>query len=162
MKKIIFGFFTFALIALVSCGGNKENAAEKDAEMLTAEEGVDVVTDNITDNSQFKIVDNILYSENLPIVVDFYADWCNPCKAYSPTFHEVAGKFANTAVFVSINVDEYPDIAAAYNVTSIPTTAFILTGGATMGTEEGILSADRLETLINQLIATNAGANMEL
>lgn len=162
MKKIIFGFWAFALLTFMSCGGNKENAVEKDAEILTAEEGIDMVTDNITDNSQFKIVDNIFYSENLPIVVDFYADWCNPCKAYSPTFHDIASKFANTAVFVSLNIEEYPDIASAYKVTTIPTTAFILTGGATMGTEEGVLSADRLETLINQLIATNAGANMEL
>ena len=55
-----------------------------------------------------------------PVLVDFYADWCGPCKMLSPVVDEIAGEVSGCKV-VKLNVDEAPNVAARYNVMSIPT-----------------------------------------
>ena len=57
---------------------------------------------------------------NKPVLVDFYADWCGPCKMLSPVVDEIAGEVSGCKV-VKLNVDEAPNVAARYNVMSIPT-----------------------------------------
>lgn len=146
-----------------SAGADSARAANPEEEVAVNEEGRrDALPESTLDNPQFEIKDHVIISKNLPVVVDFYADWCGPCKKYSPVFKSVAQKYEGKAIFVSINTDEYPELAAAYQVRAIPTTAFIYTGGATLGTLQGILSAEELEMYVNQLIATNEGASMEL
>ena len=54
------------------------------------------------------------------VLVDFYADWCGPCKMLSPVVDEIAGEVSSCKV-VKLNVDEAPNVAARYNVMSIPT-----------------------------------------
>lgn len=54
-------------------------------------------------------------------VVDFYTDWCSPCKMLSPIFQEIETSFDNVASFMKINIDKHMDIAQEYKVTSIPT-----------------------------------------
>lgn len=54
------------------------------------------------------------------VLVDFYADWCGPCKMLSPVVDEIAGEITGCKV-VKLNVDEAPNLAARYNVMSIPT-----------------------------------------
>ena len=61
----------------------------------------------------------VLHS-NKPVLVDFYADWCGPCKMLSPVVDEIAGEVSGCKV-VKPNVDEAPNVAARYNVMSIPT-----------------------------------------
>ena len=56
-----------------------------------------------------------------PVLVDFYADWCGPCKMMSPTIDEVANEMAGKASVYKVNVDDCPDIAQRYGVMSIPT-----------------------------------------
>ena len=62
----------------------------------------------------------VLKSEK-PVLVDFYADWCGPCKMMSPIIEELATELDGKAKVGKINVDENPDIAVEYNVMSIPT-----------------------------------------
>ena len=62
----------------------------------------------------------VLKSEK-PVLVDFYADWCGPCKMMSPIIEELAAELDGKAKVGKINVDENPDIAVEYNVMSIPT-----------------------------------------
>ena len=55
------------------------------------------------------------------VFVDFYADWCGPCRAVSPIVEELSEEYEGKMKFVKVNVDEAPDVAAKYGIMSIPT-----------------------------------------
>lgn len=150
-----------AVLALVSCGGGNTNADNADP-ALAAQEIKVAQHDADLSNPPFRVEDGIIISDNLPVVVDFYADWCGPCKQYEPIFNAVAEKYAGLAVFTRINVDNYPEIAQRYQVSSIPTTVFIQTGGGVLGKQTGLISQTTLESYVNQLVAIAAGNNTEL
>ena len=60
------------------------------------------------------------YKGNKPAIIDLYADWCGPCKMLSPVLHEIAEENADTVKVVKINVDEQPQLAGRFQVSSIP------------------------------------------
>lgn len=64
----------------------------------------------------------------IPVLVDFYADWCGPCKMMSPVIDEVSKEYEGRLKVGKINVDESPDTAGKYRVMSIPTLLFIKNG----------------------------------
>lgn len=72
----------------------------------------------------------VLESER-PTLVDFYADWCGPCRAMSPVVDELAHDLDGQANVVKVNVDESPALASDYAVQSIPTFIVVRDGGAT-------------------------------
>lgn len=162
-KKLFLGFLAFTLLLTAGCANSRAEAAD---EAVAAGEdpmdGVAAAVDPAGDKAPFEIRDNMIFNENVPVVVDFYADWCGPCKQYAPVFHAVADKYAEAACFVSLNADEYPDLCKTYGISSIPTTLFLLPGGEPMGKETGVLTESTLEMYVNQLVATSAGVDMEL
>ncbi len=62
-----------------------------------------------------------VYQAGMPVLVDFYADWCGPCKAMSPVIEALANEYEGRAKVVKLNVDESQDVAIQYGVMSIPT-----------------------------------------
>lgn len=56
-----------------------------------------------------------------PVLVDFFATWCGPCKMLAPTIDELASELAGTATVVKVDIDQSPDVAARYGVMSVPT-----------------------------------------
>lgn len=64
-----------------------------------------------------------------PVIVDFYTDWCGPCKRYAPNFEYVKSQYGSRATFIRINIDNHPDIAKVYGIYSIPTTTVIYDHG---------------------------------
>ncbi len=65
--------------------------------------------------------DETVNAADAPVVVDFWAEWCGPCKKIAPILEELAGELGENAVIAKLNVDDNPDIAMRYNVMSIPT-----------------------------------------
>lgn len=66
--------------------------------------------------------------DNKVVVVDFWAQWCGPCKSFGPIFEEVAKEEEGLAKFVKVDVDKNNKVAALYNIRSIPTVLFIKDG----------------------------------
>jgi len=92
----------------------------------------------------------VLKSE-LPVVVDFYAEWCGPCQKLTPVFDELSKELANKFKLVKVNIDEQRDLAINYNVSSIPTILFIK-NGEVKGKETGYMSKEDLKAKINELL----------
>lgn len=64
-----------------------------------------------------------------PLIIDFNATWCGPCRMFTPVFDEVANKYAGKVDFISIDTDKYPQTAQAFAIQAIPTIVFILPDG---------------------------------
>ncbi len=58
---------------------------------------------------------------DIPVIVDFWAEWCMPCKIIAPIFEELAKEYAGKMKFVKVNVDESPELASSFGITGIPT-----------------------------------------
>ena len=80
---------------------------------------------------------------DVPTLVDFYADWCGPCRAMGPVVDEVADDVAGQANVVKVNIDSAPELASRYGVQSIPT-FLVVRGGEATGKLVGVQSKDAL------------------
>jgi len=89
-----------------------------------------------------------------PVFLDFWADWCGPCKMLGPTFERLADKYGDQVTFAKVNVDELPDIANKYSIRSIPT-LILLEGGNVVEKMVGL----RSEQEIAQLLSRYANGN---
>ena len=65
--------------------------------------------------------DELLKTNPLPILVDFWAEWCGPCKTLTPTIEQIVADFKGKLTVVKVNVDDKPQLAAAYGIQGIPT-----------------------------------------
>lgn len=81
----------------------------------------------ITISSQTEFADKVLKADQ-PVLVDFWASWCGPCKMVAPEVEAVAEAYAGKAVVAKVNVDEQPELAGKYKVMSIPTLLVIKSG----------------------------------
>lgn len=87
-----------------------------------------------------------------PIVIDFGATWCGPCRNYSPIFHDVARKYYGKADFYRVDIDENMDWCRAWNISSVPTTVIVINRAEELFVRSGILSAKDLSKLIDKAI----------
>ena len=98
-----------------------------------------------TDNFQQTITDNA------NVIIDFWAPWCAPCRAFAPTFEAVSEKQAGI-VFAKVNTEDQQEIAAAFNIRSIPT-LMVFRDQIIIYSEAGALPGNAFEQLIAQAMA---------
>lgn len=95
--------------------------------------------------------EEVLNSE-IPVLVDFYADWCGPCKMMAPLVAQLSEEFEGTCKVGKCNVDENPQTASMFRVMSIPTFVLFLDGKA-VDTVVGAVSKTALQEKIKQVLA---------
>lgn len=90
-----------------------------------------------------------LIGGDMPVLVDFYADWCGPCKAMDPIIREVAHEMVNKVKTIKINVDKNQQAAQAFSVTGIPT-LILFRNGKVLWRQSGMLNKSNLVAAIGQ------------
>lgn len=86
-----------------------------------------------------------------PVLVDFYADWCGPCRMLAPALNELAVAYAGRARVVKVNVDEQPEIAAHFRISGIPALMFFKDGelvDSVVGLAQPSVLRDKLDRLL--------------
>jgi thioredoxin 2 len=94
------------------------------------------------DAAQF---DEIIQSARVPVLVDFWAAWCGPCKMAAPEVSRTAKEMAGKAVVVKVDTERYPDVAARFNVRGIPNFAVFL-AGKLVRQQAGLVNAEQMES----------------
>jgi thioredoxin len=103
------------------------------------------VTTQVTDAT----FDTDVLGSSVPVLVDYWAQWCGPCKMISPMLEESAANYAGRLTLAKLNVDENPKAPSQYHVRSIPT-LMLFKGGQPVATKVGALSKSQLAAFIEE------------
>ena len=92
-----------------------------------------------------------IISQDKPVLVDFFAEWCRPCKMQAPILQDLKKKIGETASIIKIDIDNNQAVAAQFGIRSVPT-LMIFKKGEVKWKQSGVFQADELEKLIKQNI----------
>ncbi|MDE5837585.1 MAG: thioredoxin family protein [Paramuribaculum sp.] len=152
--KVIKFLFASAVLALASCSSTAkteaaaetEEPATEDVAAPAAETEGEVVIALEKGSTDLPVAD-------VPVIVDFSATWCGPCQSFKPIFHKVAEEFKGKALFVSVDVDECPELAQKFGVTSIPLVVAVVPNGADMEDLSGLQTYEDFKAYVEKAIA---------
>ena len=152
MKKLF--IYMAALVVLVSCNSKSEQNAN---EAIDSNETVksEMPVANSEDEGQTEWIKQTTIMSSKPMVIDFWATWCGPCKELAPILDELEQKHKGDVIFQRIDVDKEPELAQEFNVEAIPMLLFVTPKGeyqSIMGYQE----APVIEAKIAELLTRSA------
>jgi thioredoxin len=124
---------------------NLKEKAEAEAEEAEEDGGATI-------NATAETFNDVVLKSDIPVIVDFWAPWCGPCQQMGPVFEKLAEQYQGQIKFVKVNTDEEQQLAAQYQITSLPTTALFWQGQA-LDRFPGALSEQQLQSLAYQFLA---------
>ena len=92
---------------------------------------------------------------DVPVIVDFYADWCGPCKMMAPSVDQLAAKYAGRAIVAKVNTDLSQAATRPFGIRGIPTT-IVFSGGAEAARQSGAMPYAMLASMLDRFVATPA------
>jgi thioredoxin 1 len=108
------------------------------------------MSDNITHVSKDTFDDDVLKADK-PVLVDYWAEWCGPCKMIAPILDEIAGEYGERVKVCKVNVDENQETAAKYGIRGIPT-LMLFKNGDVEATKVGAVSKSQLAAFLDSHI----------
>ncbi len=102
---------------------------------------------NIVHVSDDSFETDVIKSE-IPVLVDYWADWCGPCKMIAPILEEIAGQYAGKLKITKLNIDENPSTPPKYGIRGIPT-LMLFKGGEVEATKVGAMSKSQLTAFLD-------------
>ena len=98
------------------------------------------------------------FKGNLPAIVDFYADWCGPCKAVAPVLEELSNEYKDQVVIYKIDTDKEQELSSLFGIQSIPTLLFIPVDGQPM-MQKGAIPKTAFKQVIEERLLTTTNNN---
>ncbi len=108
------------------------------------------MSENILELTSENFDDKVINS-NLPVLVDFWAEWCGPCKQIAPTLEEISDEMANDVVIAKHNIDNEPNTPTKYGIRGIPT-MLLFSGGELKATKVGATTKSNIVSWIKENI----------
>ncbi|TSA34437.1 MAG: thiol reductase thioredoxin [Porphyromonadaceae bacterium] len=149
MKKSFLAILVFLSAALGSVAGvpvNQPAAVNSKPIYLTKSEFIKRVMDYEKNKTEW------VYKGDKPAIIDFYADWCGPCKKVAPVLEELAGTYAGKVYIYKVNIDKEPELAGLFGVRNIPTFLIIPMKGKPQISSGASANFDENKTRFKQII----------
>ncbi len=157
MRKILFLIVGLSLlVGISSCNKNNGQSAEKPTEQTQEDKTPKNLqhltkTEFLTKVTNYEQTKEWKYLGDKPCIVDFYADWCPPCKQIAPILEELAKEYENDIYIYKVNVDKEGELASHFGIQSIPTLFFIPLNEKPQVTQ-GALSKEELKKAIERVL----------
>ncbi|MGF1528156.1 MAG: thioredoxin TrxA [Candidatus Competibacterales bacterium] len=94
--------------------------------------------------------DEVLNADR-PVLVDYWAEWCGPCKVIAPILQDLAGEYQDRLKIAKVNIDDCPTTASRYNIRAIPT-LILFRGGQVVDTRQGAMSRSQLAAFVDSYL----------